>query len=283
MPTLLEIDQERENLADHWLPPSGDPLAIDYEAYLRLRDDTAADMVARSKDRLLEWVESLPASQTANDRLDEFIVKTFRRERMPSGFAALQSAIAEKRGAYNPDRYHRPDISLALIRQHYGEMNYRGLEPLAYLTTMLRKIQTQCPAEIAGISADNVRRLDRFVKHGSLDARERMMRGEVESKAEAERAFLIRLVEVFASPGCHVTMFGYLTQCVSEEEFADTMEALMTSNPAIWDSRKLMAGGCTGITHQFMENLVEFASTDPYTHYPALFQVSVSWEFVGGG
>jgi len=280
MPVLRELDVERQNLADYWLPSSNDPLYADYQAYIRLRDDTAMSMVSRSQGALVEWVEALPPSKTSNDRLDEFVVSSFRTNSVPSKYADLKKSIADKKSAYNPDRYRRPDISLALVRGHYGEMKYQGLEYIAYMTTILREMRDQCPAEIDQATANHEIALSSFIWTGSMNAVERIMRGEVESRAEAERFTWLMINGIFNSPGCRVDMFGFISNCTSQEEHQAANDQIMTSSEALADGPKLIAKDCSGYPPKFIQNLVTFVRTSPYTNPPQPVTMPESWEFV---
>lgn len=291
MPVLLEIDQQRDSLADYWLPPRDSKMYADYVAYVSLRDDTARAMVTRSNDKLLEWVESLAPSQTANDRLDEFIIQTFRGTEIPSGYLALYGAFKEKRAAYNPDFYSRPETMMPLLRRQFGEVKYRGLETIAYLTTVLGSIRDHCPNVIGAITPYDARQLDLFVRKGGIDAVQRLASGQVESQAEANRAVMIGLEAMFGGAGCRVDMFGNTTACVSQEEADAAAEKLMYSFAGGTDAQRLMrltypnrvtTYDCGALTPQFMANLIEFAALGPFVHPPPAFRLPAAWEFVAG-
>ncbi len=258
MPLLFEIDQERQSLSDYWLPPVDDPLYAEYQESLRLRDNTARNMVTRSKDKLLEWIESLPASRTANRYFDRFTLKTFRSDQIPSAYPELINAIASKKAAYNPDFYIRPDIIMALLRRHFGEMRYTGLESVAYQWTILHKIRAHCPGEISRLGAKGSRKLDGYIRVEFNDARVEIMVKGASSQGEFNRNLSIGMDAVFGGAGCKTDSWGTET-CISEEQARATQEAIMTSDSGLHDWNILRRDGCSGGTRQFLENLLELS------------------------
>lgn len=277
IPVLFEIDQERESLAEYWLPPKDTPLYAEYQDYLDLRDTTAHNMVTRSKDKLLEWVETLPPSRTANRYFDRFTLKTFRSKRIPPAFPELESAIASKKAAYNPDRYSRPDIMMALLRRQFGEVKYTGLEAVAYQMTILRRVRDNCSTEIGRLGAEGASKLDGYIRVEFKDAIKHIAVKGAESQFEYNRYFSITAHALFGAPGCKINMWGAQT-CISEEQASAEFEAIMTSITGLGDHTILHRDGCTGRTRQFMENLLELAKSGA----PPSLGLPTAWDFVAG-
>jgi len=234
-------------------------------------------MVTHSKDKLLEWIESLPPSWTANRYFDRFTLKTFRSDQIPSAYPELVKAIASKKAAYNPDFYSRPDIIMALLRRHFAEMKHTGLEYVAYQMTILRKIRDYCPAEIGRIGTKGSRKLDGYIRVVFADARVEIMAKGAASQAEFNRNLSIGMQAAFGGSGCKIDMWGTET-CISEEQASDTLEAIMTSQSGLGDWGILRRDGCSGRTRQFLENLLELSKYGA----PPSMKLPTAWDFVAG-
>jgi hypothetical protein len=179
---------------------------------------------------------------------------------------------------------------MPLLRRQFGEVKYRGLETIAYLTTLLGAIRDHCPNVIGAITPYDAQQLDLFVRRGGFDAVERLASGQVESQAEANRAVMIGLEAMFGGAGCRVDMFGNTTACVSQEEADAAAEELMYSYAGGTDANILMRPypnrvttyDCDALTPQFMDNLIEFAALGPFVHPPPAFRLPAAWQFVAG-
>ena len=212
-----------------------------YNDWRTSTDATVERMVTASLPGLLDWIDALPLSTSGLAAADELLVRTFPE---PVRFAAaeeLTEAVGAKHAAYNPANYIRPDVIYGFERGHFGDVGFRGLNNLAYVVTMLRTLGDRCSGSVQ-IGSDAT---TEFVLSGSRDAMQRLMRGEVESRSEAERGVLILLNTVLNQPGCKVDVFGNVTNdCTTQGEQTAVNQYLMTSGPAKSDVQLLTRGGC---------------------------------------
>ncbi|MFC3119517.1 hypothetical protein ACFOHS_19795 [Jhaorihella thermophila] len=71
-----------------------------------------------------------------------------------------------------------------LMRGHWSDIDYRGLENLAYFSTLLHQLRRACPQEVSV----NTGSLTAYVLRGAKDAMDRLKRGEVKKTAPRRNA-----------------------------------------------------------------------------------------------
>jgi hypothetical protein len=236
---LRDSQQRQAYLGRFHSPSTGDHYFADYQSALSRYRETVDRMVERSRSKLITWIDGLPASARANALLDAFSMEVFGTSAIPERHPAVRQAATEKKRAYNPDGYLRPDIVMALKRKQWSEVSLVGLDDLAYLTTSLRIISDSCPGAVPEGSTP----LMGLALSLSQEAVARAMRGEV-SGGEARRVVLLFMNNVMNRPGCRVNYYGRVIGCVSPEDHAATQEAIMTSGDAQFDMRTLLRAGC---------------------------------------
>lgn len=198
-------------------------------------------MVGRSMPRLLAWVAALPPSEAANRRLRKFAAETFGAARVPDRYGALRDAVSAKQAAYNPEGYLRPDIVMSLRRHLWAEVAADGLDEMSYFATALHELNEQCPGTLG--SGDD-KTLIRYALEASKRAMDRLLRGEVRSRSEKQRAMALVINTIFNRPGCRETSYGTITSCTTSEDQAQVNQAIMTSDEAKEDMAKLGKHGC---------------------------------------
>ena len=281
-PEISALDAKMQRLERYYVPKGDALIARSYTHYKEERRATIDAMVARSQAALAEWIDVLPPSKAATEKLEALSQAAFDQSSFPEQFAALRSAAKAKRAAYNPDGWRRPDIGLALLRGHWAEVDHEGLESLAYVTTMLRSLKEQCPGIVPDGDGDpGAAPLMSYSAAASADAVDRMRRGEFASEQEAQRAVFMFLNTVVNRPGCRVGYFGRVVGCVSQQEFADSQQALMTSGAALEDANTLPSNGCSAdAPRRFVDNIVKYARLDPHSRAVPPMVLIEAWDYV---
>lgn len=260
------LSAEQQRLMLLWpVPVESRPALAQYEA---ARVATVDGMVERSSPRLVAWIEAMPASRTANQRIEDFANRTFGRALIPDRHAALAQAARAKLAAYNPEGYQRPDIVLALSRRRWSEVSAVGLEDLSYFGTSIGSLDRQCPGLLDQEKRDTALG---YALSASRDAVQRIMRGQASSPEEAQRAVLLGLNTLFGQPGCRVNRWGGVVSCTTQDEFASVNQALMTSGAAQSDMSRLVKHGCSSAeVRGYADAAIQFASRRPGTSTPPI-------------
>lgn len=241
-------------------------LGVRYDAYRAADRKITLAMIKRSLPGILSWIEMLEPSSTANDAMKRFVEETFEIPQDLQTLPDLASAIAAKRLAYNPVGFSRPDIILALSRGHWREVAFRGFDNMAYMATSMRIMDKRCPAIFRRRVEPSFTALSSYSMSAAEDAMERLAKGEVTSRAEAERGVLMMANIIFNQPGCTVDFFGYPTSnCTTEAEQNAAFEEIMTSGEAARDMDILILPGCsTPAVSAFLEGYVHFVELHPF-------------------
>lgn len=265
---LLELRSEASTLSRFAAPQNSDALREAYQDYTARDHNLTLAMVRRSESGLVAWIGEMEPSATANELVKSFVTDTFNASYVPDEFPQLQIAAREKNSAYNPQEMRRPDIVLALARGHWSEVQYRGLDNLAYFSTAFREISQPCagllPQRNGGPEFIDI---TSFIIAGSQDSMRRLASGEV-TRADAERGAFVFLNLLFNQPGCTLDMFGNpTTNCTTPEESQAGFEAAMYSHEATTDIQSLLRSGCGDPTlNAFVKGYAEFAALRPFVH-----------------
>ena len=144
-PTLKPFNEELKYLGTFHKPVQADNFYRDFLAVNQRYAATLDAMVANSTDDILAWFESIPTSYTANQAIEAFATEVFGDVNIPRRHDKLFQASVVKKRAYNPLRLSRPDLSYSVINKHWSEVEFVGLNDLAYYWTALRMIDQACP------------------------------------------------------------------------------------------------------------------------------------------
>ncbi len=137
--------------------------------------------------------------------------------------------------------YH-PELIVSVIRGHWRDIDFEGISGLAYYWTTMRKIKENCGLSALG---NNRGEFFSFSNRLTSDGIDDFKSGNV-TQQEAYRGFFILANNVINAPGCRVDEFGYVTRCVTQQEYFAAQEAIMTSSEALNDTPYLFEGGCSG-------------------------------------
>ena len=263
---LQALRSEEAVLSRFAAPQSSEELRKDYQDYKAQDHNLAHAMVRRSETDLIAWIGAMEPSATANELMSTFVTDTFSSSHVPDEFPELQSTVREKRAAYNPQRMRRPDIVLALARAHWSEVQYRGLDNLAYFTTAFREVSKSCAGLLPSEGGAEFLDISSFVISASQDSMRRFANGEA-TRADAQRGVFVFLNLLFNQPGCTLDMFGNpTTNCTTPEESQAGFEAAMYSFEATADIQSLLRSGCGDPTlNAFVEGYSKFAAFRPFT------------------
>ncbi|GKY87094.1 hypothetical protein [Sinisalibacter aestuarii] len=272
-----EIEQIRDietTLMRFARPQSAAATRAAYDAHVDIMEATVETLVAASLPGLLAYLDALPLSEAGLAAANDLLATTFPRQTPSPARDALNAAVAAKQAAYNPAGYLRPDVIYGFTRETWDDVEFQGLENLAYIATLLKQLRDSCPMTIQiGDAA-----MSSYVLRGATDATERVLRGEVQSRSEAQRAVLLMANTLFNQPGCEVDFFGNQTSnCTSPEDHAAAVQLFMTSGPALSDMRRVLAQGCSAPevaalgrgASRFVE-LRPYSATLPATPLPRL-------------
>ncbi len=264
---IKELRDEARTLSHFFDPRSEEALAESYAAFRRSDQNVTLAMVERSLPGILAWIDAMEPSATANAALGNFVQETFQDQAIPESLPQLLEAAKRKRDAYNPKGFQRPDIALALIRAHWGEVSYKGFENLAYLVTSLRRLNEACPTLIETRGQPELTDLSAFVMAALENSIERLVRGEATSQGEAQRGVLLFVNVIFNQPGCQLDYFGYpTTNCTTQAEHDAAFEAIMTSSEAAYDMALLLRRGCEDpAALRYIEGYTDFVRQRPFT------------------
>ncbi|SHL14794.1 hypothetical protein SAMN05444414_10637 [Roseovarius marisflavi] len=270
--SLRDLRVDAAFLSQFLNPSSDSTLNEAHSSYRTKYRETLDGMTTRSMPTLLRWVEALPPSATAERLIETWANNLFGSAIFPSNYTELNDAINRKKAEYNPERYTRPDIAGAVIKGHWAEVSYEGLEEIAYITTTLRTMEEKCP----GLVQSNLRgasesALGNFAMRASTSAIQRIMQGDVKNQAEAQRAVLMFANMLFNRPGCRVNIYGRVGRCVSAEDQAAARDAIMTSFAGSVDAERMLGGSCQSETATtYIANLGRFAELGPFSGLPAM-------------
>ena len=213
----------------------------------QLRSTTANTLLARSAARLRDWAAALQPSAAANSALDEFEAAIASSGADLASQPELADTIARTRAAYNPLGLARPDIAGALIRRHHSEVSLRGLEDIAYLTTIMRRISDACPDRLqSAVGGIGAARVTDFVSRLASRALRSAVSEGPRNQTEGMRMVMLFFHNLANQPGCRVDYYGNVIGCVSEEEYFAGQEYILSSSDGGNDGERLLREGCSG-------------------------------------
>jgi hypothetical protein len=237
----------------------GGDIAATFSELEGKRVELAGSMLTGSEEKLEQWIRSLPPPVGANAQFDFFLTSAQKIGVDPRSRPRLETAMNEIRAGYNPLNLSRPDIAGALMRKHWSEVSFTGLEEVAYFMTITRSIDNICPGKVKSSLGGSDGTLLAFAGRLSMQATQHAFTQGPRNRTEGMRMVMMFFNTVANQPGCEVDYFGNVINCTTEQDFFATQEYIMTSAEGGADAGILTSQGCDGAPlQQYLEGVREY-------------------------